>query len=91
MTAPERSTYEQLYAAMLDVLGGEYQDYLAVFSPESAEQPAALRDSVFAADNTTVSAAGPGSSRGLPPAAAMLAAPHPLWGMHSNCWIPFWL
>ena len=52
MTAPEPSTYEQLYAATPDVLGGEYQDYLAVFSPESAEQPAALRDSVFAADNT---------------------------------------
>ena len=45
------ASYQELYAAMPDVLDGAYMTYLAPFGPESGDQPATLRDHVIVAAN----------------------------------------
>ena len=47
--AQQPARYEEVYSSMPDVLNGHYAPYLAPFGPESAEQPATLRDRIIAA------------------------------------------
>jgi hypothetical protein len=45
------ASFQELYALMPDVLNGQYTTYLAIFGPESGQQPATLRDRVITAAN----------------------------------------
>ncbi len=48
---PRPLNYVDHYDRMIDVFNGTYSSFLAKFGPESDDQPAALRDSVLAAEN----------------------------------------
>jgi len=57
MTMPSPPSFEQLattelFVTLPDVLEGEYTAYLAPFSADSIDAPAALQGTILAADNS---------------------------------------